>query len=116
MQLFREDITYLVHQASKNGVQPSNSSLEVIVECVLPRTYTEVHAFLRLVGHYMRFIKVFMCIAQPLSKHLAEEGASRKSEQVSLKEDALRAFEALKQACITAQVLVFADYIKPFGD
>ena len=40
--------------------------------------------------------------------------ASRKSEQVLLTRDALKAFEALKQACMTAPILAFADYTKPF--
>ena len=74
----------------------------------------EVHAFLSLVGHYRRFITRFTCIAQPLSKYLTREGASRNSEQVSLTEDALKAFKTLKQACITAPILTFADYTKPF--
>ena len=54
------------------------------------------------------------CIAQPLSEYLAGEGASKKSEQVSLTEDALRPFKALKQACMTAPILDSADYTKPF--
>ena len=81
---------------------------------MLPQTYTEVHAFLGLVSHYRRFIKGFTHIAQPCKKHLAGEGSSRKSEQVSLSEDALKAFEVLKQACMTTPVLVFAGYTKPF--
>ena len=79
-----------------------------------PQTYTEVHAFLGLVGHHRRFIKWFRHIVQPLNKHLAGEGASRKPEWVSLSEDAFMAFEALKQACMAAPVLAFADYTKPF--
>ena len=63
-----------------------------MVVCVPPQTYTEVHAFLDLVGHYRRFIKGFICIAQPLNEHLTGEGASRKSERVSLSEDALNSF------------------------
>ena len=55
------------------------------------------------------FIKVFACIAQPLSGHLAGEGASRKSEQVLLPEYAMKALEALKQVCITSPILAFAD-------
>ena len=51
---------------------------------------------------------------QQLNKHLAGEGASRKSEWVTLSEDALKAFKVLKQACMTAPVLAFADYTKPF--
>ena len=50
--LFKEEINYLVHQVSKEGVQPSNLNLKAITECALPQTYTEVHAFLSLVGHY----------------------------------------------------------------
>ena len=89
-------------------------NLKAIAECSLPQMWTEVHAFLGLVGYYRRFIKGFTCIAQPLNKHLTGEGASRKSEQVLLLEDALKAFEALKQACMTAPVLAFADYAKLF--
>ena len=73
-----------------------------------------MHAFLGLVGHYRRFIKGFACIAHTLNDHLTGEGASRKSEHVSLSEDALKAFKVLKQACMTAPVLAFADYMKPF--
>ena len=39
---------------------------------------------------------------------------SRKLEQVLLSEDALKAFEVLKQACMTAPNFAFADYTKPF--
>ena len=71
---FIEEITYLTHRVSKDGVQPSNSKLEVIAECLLPQTYTEMHAFLRLMGHYRKFIKGFTCIAQPLSEHWLGKG------------------------------------------
>ena len=80
----------------------------------MPQNYTEVCAFLVLVGHYRRFIKGFVHIVQPLNEHLTGEGASRKSEQVSLSEDALKAFAVLKQVCMTAPVLAFANYTKPF--
>ena len=79
-----------------------------------PETYTEMHVFLGLVGHYRRLIKGFACIAQPLNNHLTREGVSRKSECVSLSQDALKAFKALKQAFMTAPVLAFNDYTKPF--
>ena len=42
------------------------------------------------------------------------KGASRKSEHMSLSEDAVKAFETLKQACMAAPVLAFVDYTKPF--
>ena len=65
-------------------------------------------------GHYRQFIKGFAQIVQPLNEHLAGEGASRKLEWVSLSEEALEAFKALKQACMNSPVLAFADYTKDF--
>ena len=38
--LFKEEINYLVHWVSKEGVPPSNLHLKVIAECALPQTYT----------------------------------------------------------------------------
>ena len=78
---------------------------------MLPQTYTEIQAFLGLVGHYRQFIKGFAQIAQLLNEHLAGEGASRKLEQVLLSEDAVEAFQALKQACMSSPILAFANYM-----
>ena len=112
--LFKEEINYLVHRVSKEGVQPSNLNLKVIAECALPQMYTEMCAFLSLVDHYQQFIRGFAHIAQLPNKHLTGEGASRKSEWVLLLKDALKAFNALKQACMSAPILAFANYMKEF--
>ena len=46
---------------------------------------------------------------------MAGEGASRKLEHVSLSEDALEAFQALKLACMSSPVLAFTNnYMKDF--
>ena len=112
--LSKEEINFLSHQVSKQGVWPSDANLKATAECASPQTYMEIWAFLVLVGHYRWFIKGFAWIAQPLNEHLAREGASRKSEQVSLSEDAIEAFQALKQACMSSPILAFADYMKDF--
>ena len=78
--LFQEEINYLAHQVSKEGVRPSDINVKAIAEYGPPQTYTEIRAFLGLVGHYRQFINGFARIAQPLNEHLAGEGASRKSE------------------------------------
>ena len=62
---FTDEITYLAHHISKEGICPSNLNLEAITECASPQSYTEVHTFLSLVGHYKRFMKGFVCITQP---------------------------------------------------
>ena len=112
--LIKEEINYLAHQLSKGGVWPSDTNLKAITKCALLQTYTEIRAFLGLVGHYRQFIKSFARVAQPLNKHLAGEGASRKLQWVSLSDDALKAFQALKQTCMNSPVLAFTDYMKDF--
>ena len=42
------------------------------------------------------------------------EGGSRKLEQVAFSEDALKAFEVLKEAYMMVPVLAFIDHTKPF--
>ena len=50
--LFKEEINYLAHWVSKQGVHPSDANLKTIADCVLPWTYMEICAFLGLIGHY----------------------------------------------------------------
>ena len=78
--LFREEINYLAYKVSKKGVQPSNINVKAITKYAPPQTYTEIRAFLGLVGHYRCFIKGFAQIPQPLNEHLTGERASQKSE------------------------------------
>ena len=73
--LFKEEINYLAHQVSKQGVWPSDTNLKAIAECTTLQTYTEICTFLGLIGHYSQFIKGFAWITQPLNEHLTGEGA-----------------------------------------
>ena len=50
--LFKEEINYLAHQVSKQGVWPSDLNLKAITECALPQTYMEINIFLGLMGLY----------------------------------------------------------------
>ena len=82
--LFKEEINYLAHWVSKQGVQPSDANLRAITRCAPPQTYMEICTFLGLIGHYQWFIKGFTWITQPLNEHLAGEEDSRKLQWVSL--------------------------------
>ena len=39
---FKEEINYLVHKVSREGVQPGDLNLRAIAECALPQTYMEI--------------------------------------------------------------------------
>ena len=113
-EFFQGDINYLAHHVSKEGMWPSKENLKTVAEFTPPWTYTEIWAFLGLVGHYRQFIKGFAHVVQPLHKHLSGEGACKKSKQVTLTAEAKDTFATLKRACLKAPVLAFADFDKPF--
>ena len=74
----------------------------------MPKTYTQVRAFCRLVGHYRRFIKGFANIACPLYDMLGKMGL------VDLATKAWEAMGVLKGKVQSVPVLVFPDFDKPF--
>ena len=78
--LFREEINYLAHKVSKACIRPIDINVKAIAEYAPLQTYTEIRAFLGLVGHYRHFTKGFAWIAQPLNEHVVGEGACRKLE------------------------------------
>ena len=64
---------------------------------------------------FQRFIKGYSKIAKPLNDLLEGEASKLKAEEVELSPPyALKAFEELKLRCMTAPILVFADFKKPF--
>ena len=76
----------------------------------MPKTYTQVCAFCRLVGHYRRFIKGFANVACPLYDMLGKEV---KMGPVDLPPEAWEAVNILKKKVQSAPVLVFPDFDKP---
>ena len=67
-----------------------------------------------MAGFYRRFIKHFARIAKPLNDILEGRGREFKLQPVTLSPEALEAFHILKEKCMTAPVLAFADFKKPF--
>ena len=87
-KFFHNEINYLAHHVSKEAVQPSKKNLKAVAEFALPQTYTEIQAFLDLVGHYQQFIKGSACVAHPLHEYLSREGAGKKNKEVRFTSDA----------------------------
>ena len=110
----QDEITFLGHEISAEGMKPGTANLKAIAEMPLPRTYTKIRCFTGMTGFFWRFIKGYSKIAKPLNDLLEGEASKLKAEEVELPPDALKAFEELKLRCVTVPVLVFADFKKPF--
>ena len=110
----QDEITFLGHEISAEGMKPGMVNLKAIAEMALPKMYTEIRCFTGMTGFFRPFIKGYSKIAKPLNDLLEGEASKLKTEKVELPPEALKAFEELKLRCMTAPVLVFADFKKPF--
>ena len=90
------------------------ANLKVIAEMAPPKTYTEIRHFTSMTGFFRQFIKGYSKTAKPLNDLLEGKASKLKNEELELMPEALQAFKDLKKKCMTAPVLVFADFQKPF--
>ena len=73
-----------------------------------PKNLTELQSFLGLVGYYRRFIPTFANIAQDLFELLKKDVSYEWSDGCN------QSFKNLKAALMTAPVLRYPDFSKPF--
>ena len=66
--LFQDEVPFLGHIITKDGVLPNPENVRKVVEWPPPQTVTEVRAFLGLANYYRRFVKDFAKVAQPLTQ------------------------------------------------
>ena len=111
---FHTEINYLGHTVSAKGMEPGVDGIKAIAEMAPPRTYMGIHQFLGATSYFHPFIKGYANIAKPLNDLLSGANSKLKGCFVRLPLAAVVAFQELKLKCITAPVLAFADFHKPF--
>ena len=110
----QDEITFLGHQISAEGMKPGTENLRAIAEMAPPTTYTGIREYTGMTGFFRRFIKGYAKIAKPLNDLLSGDASKLKSKPVQLTPEALQAFEELKMRCMTTPVLAFADFEREF--
>ncbi len=66
--LARDHVVFLGHVVSRKGLQPDPKNTEKVLSWPVPRSPSEVRAFVGLCSYYRRFIKDFSKLAAPLNK------------------------------------------------
>uniref|UniRef100_A0A2N9FHE6 CCHC-type domain-containing protein n=1 Tax=Fagus sylvatica TaxID=28930 RepID=A0A2N9FHE6_FAGSY len=103
-----EDVAFLGHVISKDGILVDPKKVEAIVDWERPKDVREIRSFLGLTGYYRRFIEGFSKISLPMTR-LTRKGATFKWTTEC--EDS---FQELKQRLTIALVLTLLSGFEEF--
>lgn len=93
------EVFFLGHKVSDEEIAMENSTIETVLNLLVPTSTTEVRSFLRLCSYYRIFISWFAEIIAPL------HALTARNQRFRWTDDCQIAFEWLKVALITVPVL-----------
>ena len=102
------EITFLGCVISAEGIRPSKGKTAVIESFEAPKNQKQVRAWLGLTGFFRRFIDKYANIAAPLNTLL------QKDKPFQWTNECQQAFETLRTKLLTAPILAFPDFTRPF--
>ena len=103
-----KQVKYLGHIINKDGIQVDPDKTQAISTFPIPKCPKQVKSFLGVCNYYRKFIQGYAKLASPLTKLTA------KDIQFSWGEEQNYAFQTLKQRLLSAPILVYPDFHKPF--
>ena len=106
---FQKQVKYLRQIIiSEHGVATDPSKIDKVLHWPFPKSKLEVQQFLGLASYYRRFIFDFATIAKPLHRLTEQNRDFRWTNECQA------SFEALRGKLVSASVLAFPDFSKPF--
>jgi hypothetical protein len=111
----RNEIKYLGHIITKDGVKPDPELVSAVKEFAQPRRMKDIQAFLGLTGYYRRFIQNYAKIAEPLLKQIRNNKHERNTNyHIIWNDECEKAFDTLKQKLISSPIMNTPNFQHPF--
>lgn len=107
-QFFRNRLLYLGHIVTFDGIQPNNEKVNAISKMKPLQDIYGLRRFLGMTSYYRKFIRKYADIAEPLFK------INKSNTTWRWDHDCQQAFDDLKERLMTAPILQYLDYAKPF--
>ena len=112
-EFWKNEVSFLGHIVSKEGIREDPKKIEVVVEWKPPINVTEVRSFLKLARYYRRFVKGFSMTATPMTRLLQKNVKYEWSEKCQRSFDKLKAFlteaPVLTQSTCGRENVIFSD-------
>eukprot|EP00253_Pinus_taeda_P015686 PITA_15686 len=105
---FKEEIQYLGHVISKEGIAVDPEKIRTIMEWPVPKDVADIRSFMGLAGYYRRFVEGFSRVAYPITS------LQKKGKIFKWTAECQRSFEQLKHLLTTAPILSIADPNKDY--
>ena len=99
----KESVEYLGHKITANGIQPTESKVEAVVNAPRPTNKTELKSFLGMLQYYGKFIPQLSTLLYPLNRLLRKEVKWEWSKECE------NVFKMAKQRLTKAPVLTHYD-------
>lgn len=107
-EFFKKEVDFLGHIVGASGLRMEPGKIDAIKSWPVPQNATDVRSFLGMANFYRRYIADCSSIAAPLTDLTQQYKAFQWSDKHQ------QAFEKLKQAVMTAPVLLIPDPKKDF--
>ena len=107
-EFLQKECEFLGHIVTQEGIKPNPNKIEKIVSWPLPKTVTQIKAFLGILGYYRKFIKDFAKSTKPLKKCL------KKDSKIVHDEIFINCFRDCKQMLVMDPILKYPDFSKKF--
>ena len=104
---FKDEVGFLGHVISKNGVLPNPDNIQKVMDWPTPRSVKQVRSFLGLGNYYRRFVKNYSRVVKPLTD------LTRKDLVFSWTPKCQEAFDLLKEKLTGPEIMA---YPKDAGD
>jgi len=109
-----EQIEYLGHTLTTEGVKPNQCNVQVITEFPRPKSVKEVRSFLGMANFYRKHIPKMAAISHPLTDLTKHEKGSGNPVPFVWSEECQQAFDEIKKCLVSAPVLHPPDWEKEF--
>ena len=121
-EFFRDQVVYLGHVVSHEGIQTDPSKIESVKTWPIPKNTQDVRKFLGFTGYYRRFIRDYAAIARPLNDLLVGHSTNLKNKRkyktkqtpFTWGESQQNSFDMIISKLTNPPILAYADYSKPF--
>ncbi|GFS80803.1 retrovirus-related Pol polyprotein from transposon 17.6 [Trichonephila clavipes] len=107
----QDSVQYLGHVVGLGKRSPAQLKVQTILDFPVPRTKTQVRAFLGIAGYYRQYIPMFSSLAAPLTELL--KGKSKKG-YINWTSECQESFVQLKEKLSTNPVLYAPDFKRQF--